>query len=206
MPPPTKVGRPTELTQVARHRPDGTPVTVAEQIVDRARLGMDYQACADAAGVSRSSLHAWKAAGGRLRAKEARGKAALTPDEAYLRDFVDSLERAEAEWEANRLSIIQAAAEGGATMTKVTEKYRPGEGPDDPPVLIERTVIRETLRPEWQAAAWQLERRKPAKYGRRFYTEVTGADGTPLVPQEEQARNLADELRAFQLGADSAKK
>lgn len=32
----------------------------------------------------------------------------------------------------------------------------------------------------WQAAAWKLERRNPKMWGRREYTEMTGADGGPI--------------------------
>lgn len=60
----------------------------------------------------------------------------------------------------------------------------------------------ETLRPEWTAAAWWLERRRAAKYARRV--EVTGAEGQPLVPQDVQARDLADSLRDFLAGAAAA--
>lgn len=33
---------------------------------------------------------------------------------------------------------------------------------------------------QWQAAAWKLERRNPKMWGRREYTELTGADGGPI--------------------------
>jgi hypothetical protein len=33
----------------------------------------------------------------------------------------------------------------------------------------------------WQAAAWKLERRYPADFGRRDGLEVTGKDGAPLI-------------------------
>ena len=48
---------------------------------------------------------------------------------------MDSLERAEAEWEATRLAIIQRGAEGGFTTTKTVEKYTPG--PNNTQMLVE---------------------------------------------------------------------
>jgi hypothetical protein len=199
-----RMGRPSEITKVVRHRSDGSPVTAGEQIIERAQLGLDYQAAADSAGISRLALHHWRLDGARLRAVEAQGKRELAPHEAVFRDFVNALERAESEWEAARLAIIQRGAQGGATVTKTTEKWVPGPNPGDPQVLVERTVVTETLRPEWTAAAWQLERRKPHKYGRRV--ALTDGEGGPLIPVQEQARGLADSLREYMLGVEDGKK
>lgn len=197
-----RMGRPTLLDQVVRHRdlPDGTrvPVTAGEQVVERRRLGLDQASAAASAGVDKTTLHHWRLDGARARADEARGRK-LSPKEAGLRDFVDALERAEAEWEAGNLAIIQRAAQGGHQVTKTTEK-RNAQGD-----LVERTTVTETLPPLWTAAAWQLERMRQDKYVRRM--ELTGAEGQPLLPEPEQARGLADALRAYQQGiADAAPK
>lgn len=190
------MARPSKIDQVVRHRDNGTPVTAGEQVIERIQLGLDLQSAADSAGISRATLHNWRLAGARHRAAASQGKK-LTPAQRRLAEFLDALERAEAEAEANRLAIISRAAQGGAVVTKTTVK-RSGDGQ-----VLERTEVTETLRPEWTAAAWWLERRKPQKYARRV--EVTGAEGQPLVPQDEQARNLADSLRDFLAGAAAAK-
>jgi len=57
-------------------------------------------------------------------------------------------------------------------------------------------VVEEPLKPEWQAAAWFLERRIPERYAKRV--EVTGAGGSALVPAVEAARGLAAQIREFQ--------
>ncbi len=196
-------GRPTLLDQVVRYRelPDGqrVAVTAGEQVIERRRLGLDEASAAASAGISKSTLWHWRLDGARWRAEEARG-ATLGPKEAQLRDFVDALERAEAEWEAGNLGIIARAAQGGAVVTKTTEKWTPGppnpDGSPSAPRLVERTVVTETLAPQWTAAAWQLERMRQDKYRKRM--ELTGAEGKPLVPEADQARGLADALRAFQ--------
>jgi hypothetical protein len=189
------MARPTKLNQVVRTRADGSTVTAGDQVVERIQLGLDLQSAADSAGISRQTLHNWRLTGARHRAAAANGKR-LTPAQRRYVEFLDALERAEAEAEANRLAIISRVAQGGATVTKTTEK-RDANGQ-----LLERTEVTETLRPEWTAAAWFLERRMPAKYARRV--EVTGADGAPLVDPDTQARGLADSLRDFLAGAATA--
>jgi hypothetical protein len=64
------------------------------------------------------------------------------------------------------------------------------------------TVTEDELRPEWTAAAWYLERVHPDRYRRR--TEITGADGAPLVPPAQQARDLEEALQDFQAGVAAA--
>jgi len=189
------MARPSKIDQVVRHRDNGTPVTAGEQVIERIQLGLDLQSAADSAGISRATLHNWRLPGARHRAAAATGKK-LTPAQRRLAEFLDALERAEAEAEADRLAIISRSAQGGAVVTKTTVKR------DAAGNVVERTEVTETLRPEWTAAAWWLERRKPQKYARRV--EVTGAEGQPLVPQDEQARNLADSLRDFLAGAAAA--
>lgn len=201
------MGRPSKIDQVVHHQADGTPITAGQQVINRVQLGMEYQGACDSAGIERSTLHRWRLEGARLRAQQAQGKLSDPTDHQLgLIDFCNALERAEAEAEANRLAIIQRAAQGGAVVTKTVRKVQRQQQPDGSfkDVEVERTEHSETLRPEWTAAAWWLERRKPARYARRV--EVTGADGQPLVPANEQARSLADSLRDYLTGIEDATK
>jgi hypothetical protein len=181
-------GRPSKIDQVVRTREDGTPVTAADHLLDRIRLGAELQTACDSAGLSRATLHNWRLRGGRARAEAVEGVRLKAADRRLV-EFVDALERAEAEAEVNRLAIISRAAQGGAVVTKTTTKYNAAGD------VLERTVVTETLRPEWTAAAWWLERRKPRLYARRL--EVTGAEGAPLVPADDAARALADSAREY---------
>jgi hypothetical protein len=80
------------------------------------------------------------------------------------------------------------------------EKYTPG--PNNTQMLVERIVTTETANPQWQAAAWQLERMKRDKYARRW--EVTGADSAPRLPEQDQARAIADSAREYLRGVADA--
>jgi hypothetical protein len=187
-------GRPSKIDQVVKTRPDGTTLTAGQQVIDRVQLGLDLQASADSAGISRATLHKWRLRGARHRADQTQGRKVPTADLRFV-EFVDALERAEAEAEANRLAIIQGAAQGGHEVTRVTVKTnRDGQ-------VLERTEVRETLRPEWTAAAWWLERRKPHKYARRL--EVSTAES--LVSAEDGARVLANELRDYLQGVEDGR-
>ena len=47
----------------------------------------------------------------------------------------------------------------------------------------------------WQAAAWKLERRNPRQWGRREYSEVTGADGGPIRYEQLTESELDAEIK-----------
>lgn len=196
------MGRPSKIDQVVRHRGDGSAVTAGQQVIERIQLGQDLTDAADSAGISRATLHKWRLAGARARAEAIEGVRLRAADKR-LADFVDALERAEGEAEANRLAIIQRVAQGGATITKITEKRQVvyNDAGVASERVVERTIVTETLRPEWTAAAWWLERRRKG-YTKRV--ELTGAEGTPLVPPDVAARNIADDLRVFLAGAQAA--
>lgn len=207
MPP---MGRPTKLTQIVRIRPDGTEITAADQIVERIQLGLDRKAAADSCGIARSTLHKWTVDGARLRALQAQ-KRLLKPrvGEVALIEFSDALEKAEANAELSRLGIISQVAKGGYLKAKVTRKYerhavRDAKGQPTgqfQEVEVERVEVEETAAPNWQAAAWYLERKRG--YVRRF--EVTGAGGDPLIPSADRAEALAESLADFQAGVEAAK-
>lgn len=88
---------------------------------------------------------------------------------------------------------------GGAV---VTETHRTSKLVNGTMTVTEERTVTKTLRPEWTAAAWWLERRLPQRYARRV--ELTGAEGGPIAV-EDRARELADELRSFLAGADTAR-
>jgi hypothetical protein len=184
--------------------PEGVEVSAAAKVIEMTRLGLDQGTAATAAGINRVTLHRWRLEGSRARAIEAQGKRALTEREQRLRDFCNDLERAEAAWEADCLSVIHAVGNGGIRQLKVTEKYVGVPVSEQYPEgrkLVERTETEEFTAPQWTAKAWLLERRMKQKYGRHL--EVSG---TALVPEDDAARGLADSLRDYLQGVEDARR
>ena len=191
------MGRPTKLDQPVGHDEHGHPITAADKIIEAVTLGLDQTSACDLAGINRTTLHNWRLAAGRHRAEQAQGRLPKpTKQQSDLITFLNNLEKAIAEAEHSRLAIIGDAAKGKLTRTKTVTRTLP-DG------KIETTVTEETA-PQWQAAAWWLERRRHQKYARRV--EVTGADGTPLVSPDGQAKSLADSMRAYLAGVNDTTK
>lgn len=201
-------GRPPELDKVVHVRPNGQEVTAAEQVLERVRLGLDFQGAADSAAISRSTLSRWRQLGARARLDAVNGKTLSANEQRYLQ-FSDDLERAEAEAELQRLAVIDRATLP-QTHTKVVEKTEPvldanGQQARNPDGslqwrVVERTTTTETRPGQWTAAAWWLERRHPGKYARIDRHEHSGPEGGP-IPMSERAAQLADSLREFQATA-----
>ncbi len=79
-------------------RPDGLTEEVERKILAMVRTGADLAVAAQAAGISRSTLHRWRARG----ASEARGR---------FFELDQALRRAEAEAEARLVALIARAGE-----------------------------------------------------------------------------------------------
>lgn len=198
-------GRPTKLEQTVRTRDDGSPVTAGAEFIERIRLGLPHdQACASA-NVARNTVLGWRQKGGAALAKLARGER-VTKNERVYAEFVTTLERAEADAETSRLGVIERAARGGTTVTETHEtstRVADAQAPGGARMVVtERRTVTKTLAPQWQAAAWWLERRIPHRYARRF--EVSGPNGGP-IPVEDRARELSDAVRDFLAGAEAAR-
>ena len=56
----------------------------------------------------------------------------------------------------------------------------------------------------WQAAAWKLERRNPKMWGRRNFTEMTGADGGPIRYEQLSESELDTEIERLSAEIEEA--
>lgn len=187
-------GRPTKLNQPVGERTTAdnkkVPLTAGQVVVERIQLGLSVRDACRSADIDQTTLAHWRREGGAALAKQAQRRGRLTQRERQYAQFLLALERAETEAELRRLAVIERAAAGGAVVTRTVEK-RDANG-----TLLERTTTTETLRPEWTAAAWWLERKRWRDYGRRR-VELTGAEGRDLIPSRERADNIADALEGY---------
>jgi len=105
-------------------------------------------------------------------------------------DFRKRIKSIQANIEREKLDIIHKAAEGGApiTETKITV------GPKG----REITKVKKRDKPNWQAAAWFLERRYKEDYGREIFDKKKDKDSEELAMEVKKA---ADALfRSVPLG------
>ena len=135
---------------------------VQRRICDNIRLGMTYERAAVCAGVCEKTFYVWKAKGEQARS----GKHV---------QFLQALQAAETEGEQRHLATIKAAALGGREFTETATDYD-ARGK----VVKAKTTVKHVL-PQWQAAAWILERRHPQRWAKLEKREVSGKDGGELV-------------------------
>ena len=108
---------------------------------------------------------------------------------AYL-EFLDAVKRAGAIRTLESLTRIEAGAQGGALVERVTTTRTSKSG------VVTTTVRERFTPPDWHADGWFLERRHPAEWSRR--TEL-------VVPDHEKAAEVDplvgvhDELRLARL-------
>jgi hypothetical protein len=97
----------------------------------------------------------------------------LLPAEALYANFCTRMKRAMAQAEIGGVGIVNRAAMGVPGSEERIEQ-------PDGTVITRRT---EEIRPQWQAAAWRLERMYPTRWARRApqQIQVTGKEGEPPV-------------------------
>jgi len=102
----------------------------------------------------------------------------------YFLKLAQDLKGAEAKAEARMLGVIRKAAIGHQTVTETKRKSIMIKDPDGGDRLLpaeEITEVTKELRPQWQAAAWFLERRYPEKYAQK---KIIQGELPPDIPYE----------------------
>ena len=111
-----------------------------------------------------------------------------------------------------------AAAAGGvnkSTLHRWLQRGSEGEEPfakfcDQVEAALAEAELRDLARIDraadsnWQAAAWKLERRNPKMWGRREYTQVTGADGGPIKYEQLSESELDAEIERLSAEIEDA--
>ncbi len=117
-------------------------------------------------------------------------------------DFRRAVEHSLAKAETSMLQVITRAAVGGAVIETSTITRERDNGDR------ETVVVEKRARPEWTAAAWRLERRYPAKWGRRL--ELIAPPELPVDSDEstrgvpiDSLRERIKQLRNVDLDTDS---
>lgn len=139
----------TEGQRSAVGRPSGLTAGVQAAIVAAVRSGMPISRAGLAMGIEETTVNEWMQRG--------EGRHPRRPSTPEYAAFASEVRKAEADNEAEKLAVITKAGQGGIVLSKRTITFRDG-----------RVVEEETLsKPEWQAAAWYLERTKPDTYAKR---------------------------------------
>lgn len=208
---PRKGGAPSKIDAVVATLDDGTKITAAQRIVDALRAGDYFETAAAAAGVHKETAYGWLRTGAQATARADRAErlgttAVLTPHQEACRQFSDAVAAATAEWHLETVRTLEQMARGGLQVQKVVAEFEqdpsPGARPGDM-VMVSRKVTVETLAPNVAALTWRLERRLPHLYSRRLDVNVTADElGVDEQAEDEMARSLAAQLRAFQAGAE----
>ena len=156
-------------------RPTKLTPEIVSRILDSLRAGIGRDTAIAAAGIARSSFYAWYARGRNAR----RGA---------FSDFSDAVKKAEADAAIRNITIIQKAALGGELIlrTMVTK-------PDGTTITVEKKTP-----PNWQPAAWWLERKYPQQWGRTARIERTER------PVESQLIWIHDRIRREMEAQDHA--
>lgn len=100
-------------------------------------------------------------------------------------DFFEDVKKARAQLHADCLASIHKARRGGDKVEEVREVMKHGE-------VVERTTIRRVLGPQWQAAAWILERDCPERWARRTRVEADNQVAEHITEKSPQEMTTAE--------------
>lgn len=137
----------------------GRPTKLTKELQDKICLYLKYgnyvETAAAACGVSKVILYAWLKRGTEHKAP------------GIYKDFLNAIEKAQAEAETRDLVNIENSASGSAAVFDSNGNQ-----------------IRAERKSNWTASAWRLERRHPTKWGHLQKLELTGKNGGPIQIDE----------------------
>jgi hypothetical protein len=172
---------------MAAPHPGGRPTLLTPEVLEDVRrllpTALYLETVADYLGCDRTTWRKWLRRGSKEAARLERKRARPKESEAVYLEFFHTVKKALAGGEMHDLGVIRKASQDQANDQG--EVTRQGQ---------------------WQAAAWRLERRFPAKWGRKDRLEHVGKDGKAIVlsvQDREQAERELEEWRRARNGGEA---
>lgn len=160
---------------------------IITDILSSLKAGCYIETAAAYAGISKDSLYNWLKRGRREKRRLAKNpRARPYQSEAQFVIFVDGVTKAMSESEVRDVSIIAQAANGGQRY--IEEKIITDANGN----ILSKQTTTKGIPPQWQAAAWRLERKYPKKWGRRVAIRKDEGNGEETA--EEFAKKMRDEF------------
>ena len=128
-------------------RPTKLTKELQQRVTQAIRVGMTYERACTVAGICFQTYRNWQLRGERDKS-------------GIYFEFLEAVKKAEAEAELMHLGAIVKASKGGDEVREVRRTMVDGQ-------LVNEIISIRPAAPQWQAAAWLLERRYPERYRRR---------------------------------------
>lgn len=142
-------------------RPEKITHEIVAQIATAIRAGNYMEAAAAYAGISKDTLYRWLRRGAReLQRLSKNNRFKLKSSELLYVSLSEAIQKATADSEVRDVSIISKAAAGGHEYTETKVVY------NEKGHVVQEIRLTKKVPPQWQAAAWRLERKNPERWGR----------------------------------------
>jgi hypothetical protein len=195
--PVNKGGRPSKIDEPCTLA-NGDPGSVAEGIISRIRAGAYLETACAACGVHVDTAQTWKRTGRAAWTKVMSGHTPAGELREYERkclDFLQGIEKAEADWLVRAEASLEQMVRGGQTTTRTTVRKDPKGN------VIETIEVTEHHPVDPRILQWRMERRYPQLYGRRQVdVNVGGQADNPVIATNVTVDDLLDKLQAVAAG------
>ena len=163
---------------------------IIQDVTSAIKAGNYMEVAAAYAGISKDTFYRWMKRGAREKRRVLKDKRSkIKQGELPYVLFAEGVRKALADAEVRDVSMIAKAASGGQVYTEEKIVY------DAQGRVVEKHVVTKKSAPQWQAAAWRLERKYPNKWGRRV--AIRKDEGTGEESAEDFAKKMRDEFGAL---------